>query len=144
MTSLRPPTCAFKTKQFPLFYIRTPSVSIPLLSSLTISIMLAFWLLFFVSVYIPIGACVLAVSGPVYRNPSLADKLTTRQAAGSVPASQFVRRAFQGCKCWCNLRSIHLTVTYCPTAIVVGNWLYIDGGEISYNSGGLKYQYCKR
>ena len=31
-----------------------------------------------------------------------------------------------------------------PTAIVVGNWLYIDGGEISYNSGGLKYEYCKR
>lgn len=72
-----------------------------------------FSLLFFASVYIPIGTCALAGSDPFYRNPSLADKLTTRQAAGSVPASEFVRRAFQGCKCWCDLRSIDLTVTYC-------------------------------
>lgn len=67
----------------------------------------------FVTVYIPIATCTLAASHPFLPNPSLADKLTTRQAAGSVPASEFVRRAFQGCKCWCHLRSIHLTITYC-------------------------------
>ena len=66
----------------------------------------------FASLYIPIATCALATLDPFYRNPSLADKLTARQAAGSVPASEFVRRAFQGCKCWCHLRSIQLTVTY--------------------------------
>ena len=106
--------------------------------------MFIFLLLFFVTADIPIRTCALENSDPFYPNPSLANKLTTRQAAGSVPASAFVRRAFQGCKYLCHLRSIHLTVTYCPTAIVVGNWLYIDGGEISYNIGGLQYEYCKR
>ena len=66
--------------------------------------------LFFLSTCIPIGICALAGSDFFYRNLPLADKLTTRQAAGSVPASEFVRRAFQGCKCWCDLRFIHLTV----------------------------------
>ena len=73
--------------------------------------MFVFSLLFFVSIYIPIRICALASSDPFHRDLPLADKLTTRQAAGSVPASEFVRRAFQGCKCWCDLRSIHLTVT---------------------------------
>ena len=67
--------------------------------------------LFFVSIFFPIGICALAGSDPFYPNLPLADKLTTRQVAGSVPASNFVRRAFQGCKCWCDLSSIHLTVT---------------------------------
>ena len=75
--------------------------------------MLMLSLFFFASVYIYIGTCALAGSDHFYRNPSLADNLTTRQAAGSVPASEFVRRAFQGCKCWCDLRSIDLIVTYC-------------------------------
>ena len=75
--------------------------------------MLMFSLFFFVSVYILKGTCAFAGSDPFYRKLPLADKLTTRQAAGSVPASEFVRRAFQGCKCWCDLRSIALTVTYC-------------------------------
>ena len=72
-----------------------------------------FSLLFFSSVYFPIVTCVLAGSDSFYRSPSLADKLITRQAAGSVPTSEFVRRAFQGCKCWYDRRSIDLTVTYC-------------------------------
>ena len=73
--------------------------------------MLIFSFLFFVTVYISIGTCALADLDPLNSNPSLTDKLTTRQAAGSVPASEFVRRAFQGCKFCCHLRSIHLTVT---------------------------------
>lgn len=75
--------------------------------------MLVLSFLFIISVYISIGTCALAGSDPFYRNPSFANKLTTRQAAGSVLASEFVRRAFQGCKCWCDLRAIHLTVTHC-------------------------------
>ena len=67
--------------------------------------------LFFISIYISIGICALAGPNPVYHILPLADKLTTRQAAGSVPASQFVRRAFQGCKCCCDLKFIHLSVT---------------------------------
>lgn len=76
--------------------------------------LILFSLVSFASVYILKGTCAFAGSDPSYRKLSLVDKLTTRQAAGSVPASEFVRRAFQGCKCWCDLRFIALTVTYCP------------------------------
>ena len=73
--------------------------------------------LFFVTIYISIGICALAASDSFHPNLPLADKLTTRQAAGSVPASEFIRRAFQGCKCWYDLRSMHLTLintnSYC-------------------------------
>ena len=75
--------------------------------------MLIFSLLYFASIHILIGTCALAGSDPADRNPPLTDKLTIRQAAGSVPASEFVRRAFQGCKCWCELKSINLTMILC-------------------------------
>lgn len=79
--------------------------------SLIFYTMLIFSLFFFASLYTLKGPCALADSDSYYRKSSLPDKLTTRQAAGSVPASEFVRRAFQGCKCWCNSRSMALTVT---------------------------------
>lgn len=106
------PAAPYAFETILLFYLRIPSVCNFLLSSRIIAIMLVSSLLCFVSLYIPIGTCALAASDPLFRNPSLAKKLTTRQAPGSVPASEFVRRAFQGCKCWCHLRSIDLTVTY--------------------------------
>lgn len=78
----------------------------------TIAIMLVSSFLCFVTVYIPIATCALAASHPFFHSPSLVGKLTSRQAPGSVPASQFVRRAFQGCKCCCHLISIDPIVTY--------------------------------
>ena len=111
MTSLRPSSHVLS-----LYPKSLSSVSILLLSCLTISAMLMFSILFCASVHILIGTGALAGLDPCYRcyrKPSLADKLTARQAAGSVPASEFVRRAFQGCKCWCDLRSIHRTLTCC-------------------------------
>ena len=72
-----------------------------------------FSFLFFASICIPIGTCALAGSDPSHRDPSHADKLISRQAAGSVPASEFLRRAFQSCKYWYDVRLIDLRVTYC-------------------------------
>ena len=71
-----------------------------------------FSLLFFASICIPIGTCAIAGSGPSRRNPAHADKLTSRQAVGSVPASEFLRRAFQSCKYWYDLTFIDLPLTY--------------------------------
>ena len=107
-----PEVCLQNKTIFIVLSSRTLSLHSSVISHI-ISMMLVLSLVFFVSVYILIGACALADSDPSYRNPSLAEKLTTRQAAGSVPASEFVRRAFQGCKCWRDLRSIDLTVTFC-------------------------------
>lgn len=83
-----------------------------------------FSLFFLTGIYISLGTGAFAGLDHFHHTPSNADKLTIRQAAGSVPASEFVRRAYQ-------------------SSIVVGDWLYIDGGEFSYNSGGINYEYCK-
>ncbi|KAM0796187.1 hypothetical protein BDR22DRAFT_918877 [Usnea florida] len=81
-----------------------------------------FSIFFFAGVCISLGEGTLAGFNHLHPNPFSAKKLATRQAAGSVPASEFVRRAYQ-------------------SSIVVGDWLYIDGGELSYNSGVLNYEY---
>lgn len=96
-----------------LFHLHIPSLCILLLSSrFVVTMLLLSSLLYFVSLYIPIATCALATSHPFFPNPFFASKLTARQAPGSVPASQFIRRAFQGCKCCYHLRSIDLTITY--------------------------------
>ena len=71
-----------------------------------------FSLPFFASFCIYIATGAFAGSDSLYRDSS-GKELTTRQAAGSVPASEFVRRAFQGCKYWEDPRFIGLPVTYC-------------------------------
>ena len=92
--------CTLKIVLCILVFAFCVSLSFSLLISAIFIFMFIFMFsfLFFASICIPIGKCALAGSDTSHRNSHHADKLISRQAAGSVPASEFLRRAFQSCK----------------------------------------------
>lgn len=71
-----------------------------------------------------------------------ASSLVARQAPAVVASSDFYRRAYHACMLSFK-RPISGPILIEGLAAVVGNWIYIDGGEFSYRSNGnVTYQYC--
>jgi hypothetical protein len=68
--------------------------------------------------------------------------LPARQVDGNVEASVFLRRGYHSSELPGIQASQRFTQANKTLAVVLDNWLYIDGGEVSYSSGsGVTYQY---